>query len=55
MRKLMAALAAVLAIGAGGVTVNMAAASADSVQPVGSTPIPDSPAHTWIVADLGSG
>jgi serine-type D-Ala-D-Ala carboxypeptidase (penicillin-binding protein 5/6) len=55
MRKLMAALAAVLAIGAGGVTVNMAAASADSVQPVGSTPIPDGPAQTWIVADLDSG
>jgi D-alanyl-D-alanine carboxypeptidase (penicillin-binding protein 5/6) len=28
---------------------------ADSMQPVGSVPIPDGPAQTWIVADLDSG
>src|SRR5262245_41551248 len=55
MRKLIAAVAAVLAVGA---TVGAAPApmsSADSMQPIGSVPIPDGPAQTWIVADLDSG
>src|SRR5258708_5250010 len=43
MRKLMAAAAAPIS-------------RADSeVQPIGSVPIPDGPAQTWIVADLDSG
>jgi D-alanyl-D-alanine carboxypeptidase (penicillin-binding protein 5/6) len=51
MRILLAAVAAVLAlIGCG------ATAWADTgVQPVGSVPIPDGPAQTWLVADLDSG
>ena len=51
MRTLFAAVAAVLAlIGCG------APAWADAgVQPVGSVPIPDGPAQTWLVADLDSG
>jgi serine-type D-Ala-D-Ala carboxypeptidase (penicillin-binding protein 5/6) len=51
MRTLLAAVAAVLAfIGSG------TPASADAgVQPVGSVPIPDGPAQTWLVADLDSG
>lgn len=37
-------------------TFGAATASADTdVQPVGSVPIPDGPAQTWIVADLDSG
>jgi D-alanyl-D-alanine carboxypeptidase (penicillin-binding protein 5/6) len=58
MRKLMAAVAAVLAIGACGATVGVTTAPtsrADSAQPVGSVPIPDGPAQTWVVADLDSG
>ncbi len=55
MRKLMAAAAAVLAIGTCGSCVGAGTASADSTQPVGSLPIPDGPAQTWIVADLDSG
>ncbi|MBW0014154.1 D-alanyl-D-alanine carboxypeptidase family protein [Mycobacterium sp.] len=54
MRKLMAAVAALLA----GATVGVLPAAhswADSIQPVGSVPIPDGPAQTWIVADLDSG
>ena len=57
MRKLMAALAAALTFGACA-TVGVAtapASRADSAQPVGSVPIPDGPAQTWIVADLDSG
>jgi serine-type D-Ala-D-Ala carboxypeptidase (penicillin-binding protein 5/6) len=51
MRTFLAAVAAVLAVMAGGVT-----AWADAgVQPVGSVPIPDGPAQTWLVADLDSG
>lgn len=47
----MAALLALIGCGAAAVT-----ASADSgVQPVGSVPIPDGPAQTWMVADLDSG
>ena len=51
MRAFLAAVAAVLAfIGSG------ATARADAgVQPVGSVPIPDGPAQTWLVADLDSG
>ncbi|WP_407688535.1 D-alanyl-D-alanine carboxypeptidase family protein [Mycobacterium sp. HUMS_1102779] len=56
MRKLIAALAAALTVGAGGVgAVGAPAARADDMQPVGSVPIPDGPAQTWIVADLDSG
>jgi serine-type D-Ala-D-Ala carboxypeptidase (penicillin-binding protein 5/6) len=51
MRTFLAAVAAALAlIGCG------ATAWADTgVQPVGSVPIPDGPAQTWLVADLDSG
>jgi D-alanyl-D-alanine carboxypeptidase (penicillin-binding protein 5/6) len=55
MRKLMAAAAAVLTVGTFGATVSTGTASADSRQPIGSVPIPDGPAQTWIVADLDSG
>jgi len=58
MRKFVAAVAALLAVGTCGVTVSAATAGtswADSVQPLGSVPIPDGPAQTWIVADLDSG
>jgi D-alanyl-D-alanine carboxypeptidase (penicillin-binding protein 5/6) len=50
MRKLMAAIAALLTVG----TSPIARADVD-VQPAGSLPIPDGPAQTWIVADLDSG
>jgi len=51
MRTLLAAVAAVLAL-MGCATP----ARADvGVQPVGSVPIPDGPAQTWLVADLDSG
>jgi D-alanyl-D-alanine carboxypeptidase (penicillin-binding protein 5/6) len=52
MRKLMAAVAALLTVAA---SVGLPTASADSAQPAGSVPIPDGPAQTWIVADLDSG
>jgi len=55
MRKFMAAVAALLAVGTFGATVSAPTVKADSKQPVGSLPIPDGPAHTWIVADLDSG
>jgi serine-type D-Ala-D-Ala carboxypeptidase (penicillin-binding protein 5/6) len=57
MRKLMAAIAALLAVGSCGITAVATAPTsrADSRQPVGSVPIPDGPAQTWIVADLDSG
>src|SRR6516162_4621505 len=55
MRKLMAAVAALLAVGTCGATSGVVTASADSTQPAGSVPIPDGPAQTWIVADLDSG
>jgi D-alanyl-D-alanine carboxypeptidase (penicillin-binding protein 5/6) len=55
MRKLMAAIAALLTVGACGATVSVATANADNTQPIGSVPIPDGPAQTWIVADLDSG
>jgi len=51
MRMLIAAIAAVFSFAASAST-----ASADAgVQPVGSVPIPDGPAQTWLVADLDSG
>ncbi|ORW87022.1 D-alanyl-D-alanine carboxypeptidase [Mycobacterium sp. IEC1808] len=52
MRKLMAAVAALLAAGA---IAGGPPARADSTQPIGSVPIPDGPAQTWIVADLDNG
>jgi serine-type D-Ala-D-Ala carboxypeptidase (penicillin-binding protein 5/6) len=55
MRKLMATVAALLAVGSCGATINAATASADNMQPIGSVPIPDGPAQTWIVADLDNG
>jgi serine-type D-Ala-D-Ala carboxypeptidase (penicillin-binding protein 5/6) len=55
MRKLRAAAAALLTVGTLGATVSMGTASADNMQPIGSVPIPDGPAQTWIVADLDSG
>jgi serine-type D-Ala-D-Ala carboxypeptidase (penicillin-binding protein 5/6) len=58
MRKLMAAAAALLAAVACIATVGVTTAptsGADSTQPIGSVPIPDGPAQTWIVADLDSG
>jgi serine-type D-Ala-D-Ala carboxypeptidase (penicillin-binding protein 5/6) len=51
MRIFLAAIAAALALFGCGAT-----AWADTgVQPVGSVPIPDGPARTWLVADLDSG
>jgi serine-type D-Ala-D-Ala carboxypeptidase (penicillin-binding protein 5/6) len=51
MRKLLAAVAAACSLVGSGAT-----AWADAgVQPVGSVPIPDGPAQTWLVADLDSG
>ena len=59
MRKLMATVAALLSVGACGTTLSAVTATtswADAdIQPVGSVPIPDGPAQTWIVADLDSG
>ncbi len=58
MRKLVAALATLLAVATCGVGVSAVTAAttrADSIQPIGSLPIPDGPAQTWIVADLDSG
>ena len=52
MRKLIAVVAALLAVVA---YPAAAPASADSTQPIGSVPIPDGPAQTWILADLDSG
>jgi D-alanyl-D-alanine carboxypeptidase (penicillin-binding protein 5/6) len=51
MRKLLAAVAAVLSL----VGTNATAWADPGVQPVGSVPIPDGPAQTWLVADLDSG
>jgi D-alanyl-D-alanine carboxypeptidase (penicillin-binding protein 5/6) len=52
MRKLMALVAALLAVGS---IAGAGIGSADSTQPIGSLPIPDGPAQTWILADLDSG
>lgn len=54
MRKLMAATALLVAV-ASGATVAVPPARADQAQPIGSVPIPEGPAQTWIVADLDSG
>src|ERR1700677_456758 len=54
MRKLMAVVAVVLAVGTCSAIVNAATASADSMQPIGSVPIPEGPPQTWIVADVDS-
>jgi serine-type D-Ala-D-Ala carboxypeptidase (penicillin-binding protein 5/6) len=51
MRKLLAAIAAVFSL----VGTNATAWADAGVQPVGSVPIPDGPAQTWLVADLDSG
>src|ERR1700755_2739364 len=51
MRKLLAAVAAVFSL----VGTNATAWADAGVQPVGSVPIPDGPAQTWLVADLDSG
>ncbi|MEE6139319.1 D-alanyl-D-alanine carboxypeptidase family protein [Mycobacterium sp. 050128] len=51
MRKLIAAAAVLLTVA--GVTAP--ASWADDMQPIGSVPIPDGPAQTWILADLDSG
>jgi serine-type D-Ala-D-Ala carboxypeptidase (penicillin-binding protein 5/6) len=52
MRTFFAAVAAVLAL----VDCQGSTAWADAVvQPIGSVPIPDGPAQTWLVADLDSG
>jgi D-alanyl-D-alanine carboxypeptidase (penicillin-binding protein 5/6) len=53
MRKLIAAVAAALAAGA--CTITAPQSWADSTQPIGSVPIPDGPAQTWVLADLDSG
>ncbi len=51
MRMVLAAVAATLSLVISGST-----AWADAgIQPVGSVPIPDGPAQTWLVADLDSG
>jgi D-alanyl-D-alanine carboxypeptidase (penicillin-binding protein 5/6) len=54
MRKLLVCMATALCLVAGGTTTAMAAPVGVS-QPSGSVPIPDGPAHAWIVADLDSG
>ena len=57
MRRLIAAAAALLTFSISGVAVSAPPISqADTdVQPVGSVPIPDGPAPTWIVADWTAG
>lgn len=56
MRKLMAAAAALFTIAIASAGAVEPAAKADvDVQPIGTVPIPDGPAQTWIVADLDSG
>lgn len=51
MRKFIAAAAGLLTVA--GITA--ATSRADDMQPIGSLPIPDGPAQTWILADLDSG
>src|ERR1700761_1435700 len=53
MRKLTAAAAVLVTLGT--CAAGASPAWADNMQPVGSIPIPDGPAQTWIVADLDSG
>jgi D-alanyl-D-alanine carboxypeptidase (penicillin-binding protein 5/6) len=51
MRKLIAAVAALLTVAGATAPTSWA----DDMQPIGSVPIPDGPAQTWILADLDSG
>jgi serine-type D-Ala-D-Ala carboxypeptidase (penicillin-binding protein 5/6) len=51
MRMVLAAVAAAFSL----VITNTTAWADVGVQPVGSVPIPDGPAQTWLVADLDSG
>jgi D-alanyl-D-alanine carboxypeptidase (penicillin-binding protein 5/6) len=51
MRRLLAAVAAALTVA----TCATPAWADVGVQPVGSVPIPDGPAQTWLIADLDSG
>jgi serine-type D-Ala-D-Ala carboxypeptidase (penicillin-binding protein 5/6) len=51
MRKLLAAVAAVVSL----VGTHATALADAGVQPIGTVPIPDGPAQTWLVADLDSG
>ena len=51
MRMLLAAVAAALTVA----TCATPAWADVGVQPVGSVPIPDGPAQTWLIADLDSG
>jgi serine-type D-Ala-D-Ala carboxypeptidase (penicillin-binding protein 5/6) len=51
MRMFLAAVAAVLAL----IGCDATAWADNDVQPVGSVPIPDGPARTWLVADMDSG
>jgi serine-type D-Ala-D-Ala carboxypeptidase (penicillin-binding protein 5/6) len=51
MRTLLAAAAAVFSL----LGTSTTAGADAGVQPVGSVPIPDGPAQTWLVADLDSG
>jgi D-alanyl-D-alanine carboxypeptidase (penicillin-binding protein 5/6) len=51
MRMFLAAVAAVLAL----IGCHATAWADNGVQPVGSVPIPDGPAQTWLLADLDSG
>ncbi|MCV7409068.1 D-alanyl-D-alanine carboxypeptidase [Mycobacterium florentinum] len=51
MRKLIAAAAALLTVAG----VAAPQSRADDMQPIGSVPIPDGPAQTWILADMDSG
>ena len=53
MRKLLTTAAALLAASA--VAIAPISWADAGVQPVGSVPIPDGPAQTWLVADLDSG
>ncbi|MDI3314300.1 MAG: D-alanyl-D-alanine carboxypeptidase family protein [Mycobacterium sp.] len=56
MRTFPVVAAALLVVGFGWAAAGTATARAETdVQPVGSVPIPDGPAQTWILADLDSG
>ncbi|MBS4726903.1 D-alanyl-D-alanine carboxypeptidase [Mycobacterium sp. SM1] len=56
MRTFPAVAAALVVAGVGWAAAGAVPARADaSVQPVGSVPIPDGPAQTWVLADLDSG
>jgi len=56
MRVLLAAVAALFSFVSVSLVGATTTAAADAgVQPVGSVPIPDGPAQTWLVADLDSG